>query len=946
MRSIESVYIWLLVITLVVVIGVLVYSQQHKKEIEGFLTIDEETAKAQRQMLQYEGEGRYNPFARLQSPNVSLDPDTVIAAVGQTIPVPTSRTASLLGMLGFSGLGSAAPPSAATGVEQTGAVQAKINFCESQTTVNCDMLNDPRFAECGFCHRDGLNSLGKAHRGGMYISSDDQIRANAVSNANGQAPAVYNPTVGTCKPANFTLMKENCQAREAQLVCQSAGAATSANQCGQCFGAAPAGATGLLVVGPKPRQHTVYLNVSHPGGHAQNGAGLTVTNTSTGAVATLPPSNQTLYDPKMLTLQITEGDNLTIIVAGVPKVWCGWMSSPTGNRAVSLDVGEQSISPAAGYTIAGDVRAGPVKAAFSAAGLAQPSGIPNTVLWYQRRDEAVAGMVVSAWYGVLPLSQGSAQGTDLTQIMQIAAATGQDIVVDPAPLNIPDPAPNIVKHLWVQQDNGNTQIAQDGGTLPGQSIYNTMTMAFTMPATLVDPILADDLADCPTGPLVFTEIGAGLMGSHSCFGPGGAFNPTSYCLTELFQAAGGTAQGSSFPNTAAKAAALVVNDPQSGQPSLDATMASLNNQTNIAIYGVDSNGAQVDFPTYKAAALAMLGVSVNNPCDGPKAASGPHSAECLDFLWRTSGNPGAQGDPTQQPYAYCGAAGMAAPLNADGSVNQGNVATANGYGGVGGVRQYFQGIYNRSQDSSNFDNQAAAMRSCFNINIVPQPETPAACPPPNPTEWLCVTPDMLQGPEVFYVAPGGGYNSTLADGEGICSSYGSRLATTAEVQSAQAVGADWCGWGWVADDTAAKFPVTTSTQAGCGNGSTGVMSWTPSTGLAGVNCYGVKPPQGTTDIRPFGSTWNDPTVNAVTSQVTTSSVPAVREIANQVQCASSDGQNCYTFPDVGTCQAWALTPSSNQALNDNAASPTAGIFAPSGQLDGRSPVDYLIRSRV
>jgi hypothetical protein len=918
-------YIWLL-LGMVALVAVLLIWAEKRKQTEGFLTIDPATALAQRQQLQFEGEGRNNPLGRLQSTRTTLDADQVQAAIGQAIPVPTTTTSSLLTLLGFSGgLGATAPPSNGTGVEQTGAVQAKIDFCESLTTVDCDKLSDPRMAECGFCHRDGVNSKGNAHRGGMYISSDDQIRANEVANAAGVA-AVYQPTVGSCAPKNMTLMKDRCQAREAQLQCQAAGAATLANGCGQCYGAQPANATGLVVMGPKPRQHTVYLRVSHPGTHSAGGAGLIVKAPS--GTYTLAPSSKPVYDPQMLTLQITEGDALTITVFGVPPVWCGWMSSPDGNRVVSLDVGEQTIAPNGGMTIAGDTRSQPVAAAFGSAGITVPTGdIPNTVLWYMRRNEAIPPAVVGAWYGISPpgYQPAQSQGVDVSSYVKMAAGAGADFTVSNDYFQ-GDPAPNIPKNLWITRDDGGQLITPEGGTVAGSSLVSNFQMAFTMPASLVDPLLPDDKADCPTGPIVLTEIGAGLMGSHSCFGPGGAFNPTQYCLQELFGAAGGTPKGQAFPNTDAKVAALVQTDPTTDKPSLDATMAYLNNRANIAIYGVDMNGAPADFGTLKQAALDILGVSLTNPCDGPMAASGPHSPECLDYLWRTSGSatdPG--GDPSAIPYQYCSAQGQAAPLNSDGSVAQANVSTANTYGSVAGVRQFFKSIYDRSQDSSNFDNQAAAMRNCFGVNITAPPETPAACPPPAPTEWLCLTQDMLQKPEVFQVAPNGGYNAAPSDAEAICSSYGARLATVAELTTAQTHGADWCSSGWVADDSQAYYPITTSTQQGCGNGATGVMTWTPSSGSAGVNCYGLKPPQGTQDILAFsGSSWNDPTA-ATAAAASLQGVPAVRNVSNVIQCASTDGQNCYNFPDAPTCQAWGLNPASNPAINQ-AAQPTTGIF--------------------
>jgi hypothetical protein len=738
---------WLLLGALTVVlimVAVMVITKRYQIR-EHFTTVDVDTAKAQRQLLQFSGEQNYNDFGRLQSPNTQISPDQVDAAIQQVVPVPTSRSPSMLTLLGTSlGFGAAddGTGKSGSGVEQTGVVAQKIKFCES-LTVNCDAFNDPdTMAECGFCHRDGIDSTGKAHRGGMYISADDQIRANEIATANGK-PAEYRPTIGSCKPKNFTLMKVNCEAKELKMQCQQAGAVSSNNACGQCFGAAPKNATGLLYMGPKPRQYTATLWVSHPGAHSNNGSGLTVTYPN-GSVVSLPYSNKPLLDPQQLTLQVTEGDILNITIYGMPMVWCGWLSNASGTRTVSLDLGEQSISPAGGATIAGDKRSKAVTDATnqydSATWSTFQSQVPNTVLWYGRRDEVIPGAIMSAWYGNTVQQSSNAQGVDVTDYVKMAAGSGQAIPVGNQYFQ-QDPAPGIPKHVWITPDRGDVIIAAEQQTIPAANVTNIMQMVFQVPATLVDPIFADDKADCPSGPIILTEVGAGLMSSHSCYKPDGSFNPTSYCLQELFLAAGGTQQGTAWPATDAKAQALVINN------SLDDTVSALNARAGVALYGTDTNGNEVPFKAFQAAAMAMLGRTPRNPCDTANAQKGPQSPECLDYLWRTSGNAAddnfQQTDPSLIPYQFCGVAGTAAPLNADGSVNDANVATANTYGSIPAIRGYYNSIFNRAQNTEDFDDQAQALQQCFNIKLQKPVEPPSACPLPNPTEWQCYPPEKL-----------------------------------------------------------------------------------------------------------------------------------------------------------------------------------------------------------
>ena len=787
---------------------------------EGFLTVDPETLAAQRQLLQFEGERRYNTFARAQSPLNNIAAADVQAAFQMSSPTATSMTDSLLTMLGTSGrLGAADDQSGKQGAqfEQTGMVQSKINFCES-LAVNCSLLDDPRAAECGMCHRDGLDSKGKAHRGGLYISSDDQIRANqAAVSAGGKAQ--YQPTIGSCAPQNFTLLSENCTAREMQMQCQSSSAL--GGSCAQCFGAAPASATGLLYVGPTPRAYSAILWLSHPGGHSNNGAGTTVTY-SNGFTVSSPPSNNPLLAPTQIPLTITEGDTITISVVGIPVVWCAWLSSPDGNRTVSVDIGEQSITPTDGLMIIGDKRAPQIAAAVAALDTtnvwpAFQNQIPNSVMMYGRRPDIIPPMILSAAYGP---SQNNT--VDVSDYVKQIAGSGKDLVIQPNVIPVAGPIPGAQNYLWITVDKGAAVIAADSQTLLGATLNNTMQMLFQVPATLIDPIFEEDKADCPTGPLVTTAIGAGLMGSHSCYNPDGTFNPSVFCLQELFGAAGGTEAGTGWPTAAG--APWVQNDPTTGKPSLDLTTTFLNNQAQIALYGIDLNNVGVDYPTLQAASQFIMGRDPANPCDTVNASSGPHSTECLNYLWTQSG---------------CTPAGQGAPVDGNGNVNQNNVTSVAKAGSVLGIQAYYNEIYGNAQGTlsqNDYDLQDAASLLCFNTSVKQKVVLGS-----NP-------------PEVFQVqSPLGTYAIAQADAVANCAIFSAQVASTAQLQQANLMGAEWCSTGWVSDDPNPKFPITSLAGiAGCGSGSPGISTWNPG-GVANANCYGVKPVAGTENVAPFNS---------------------------------------------------------------------------------------------
>ena len=876
------------------------------RNIEGFTTVNLTNALSQRQHQKMEGERRFNDMARLQHPSSQLPPDTIDAAFRQAIPV------DMFSMLGISSLGGAdigIGKSENGTPDETGMVQQKINFCESLTNVDCATMNAN--AECGVCHRDGTNSKGKPHRGGMFISADDKARGKRV------------PTIGQCAPENFTMTSDACTSRELRLGCQKTGSATTSNQCGQCYGSTTV--SGLLYMGPKPKPFTAYLHVSHPGLHSLNGSGIVV-SVNNGPSVTMPLSYKPLIDPQQLIVQLTEGDSISITISGMPQIWCGWLSNATGTRSVSLHVGDQGIMSNAGFAIAGSSRSS-IVGKYLKENTDWLTTVPNSVLWYMRRDEVNPGSVLSAVYGIsqaVPIK-------DVTESMKIfAGVSNTNMTVSAASFQVEDPAPNTTKYVWISMDNGRTVIRSEGQQLNSSQLYSTMIMNCLVPATLADPTFEEDTRACPSGPIVLTEIGAGIMGSNTCFDSNGVFSPNVSCLQRLFISAGGTTKGTLYPTTDEQAKALTRGD-------MDATMDYLNAQANLAIYGVDGNGSPQPFSVVKAAALAMLGISMSNPCDGPTSEKGPHSAECLDYIWRTGPISGPPGSATASlPYSYCSSAGTSAPLNSDGTPNATNISNANQQGSVLNIRNYFQDIFNRTQDSSNFSSQTIAMKSCFGVNIsVPVDEVDNDCPAPNPDEWQCFGPSKLQKPEVFHVMPGNrDYSAALGDAPSICSQFkGGRVASTDELTSAFRQGAEWCSAGWVSDSTDSKFPITTlGNVTGCGLGPPGVRTWTSASNTAGVNCFGHKPKEGTNpDIRPFNlSTWYNP--NSLPPGLTV----VGKEQAGDVYCASNDGTSCTMFNDEETCATFLSNKTPiTQSVNMGTVNPTAA-----------AAIDMFVRGRV
>ncbi|KPA09414.1 proteoglycan versican [Candidatus Magnetomorum sp. HK-1] len=89
----------------------------------------------------------------------------------------------------------------------------------------------------------------------------------------------------------------------------------------------------------------------------------------------------------------------------------------------------------------------------------------------------------------------------------------------------------------------------------------------------------------------------------------------------------------------------------------------------------------------------------------------------------------------------------------------------------------------------------------------------------------------------------GGYNKNFTEAANACRSQGGRLCTTAELSAAQANGAEWCSWGWVADRNKEHFAQSKaniafpmqSIRQGCGNSLLPILTESVSKKF-GANC--------------------------------------------------------------------------------------------------------------
>ena len=149
------------------------------------------------------------------------------------------------------------------------------------------------------------------------------------------------------------------------------------------------------------------------------------------------------------------------------------------------------------------------------------------------------------------------------------------------------------------------------------------------------------------------------------------------------------------------------------------------------------------------------------------------------------------------------------------------------------------------------------MKYFFDINVtasiknllqgIPEVDIVIDQPGSDPMVIAPPVPEITDAKQVFHV-PNNLYN--YRDAKAICKAYGAKLATYDQLENAYSGGAEWCSYGWSADQMA-YFPTQKSTfkklqnmkgrENDCGRpGINGGFIANPNVRF-GANCYGYKP---------------------------------------------------------------------------------------------------------
>lgn len=360
----------------------------------------------------------------------------------------------------------------------------------------------------------------------------------------------------------------------------------------------------------------------------------------------------------------------------------------------------------------------------------------------------------------------------------------------------------------------------------GQTYLN---LACLMPFSFLSMYDGDALT-CDNGPIITQATSATFLESDPCFGK--ANKPGNYkleCLQTRWIELGGTPQGTGYPSNQ-KAADAIQKDANGNPLDIDTIVNNLAPKMASASTGQDNSGKNLSIADWNTVSMWATGIPINTPCDEPNSQTGPLSQECLTYLYTNQGVNSHIG-PTYTlssasmasmkgqniPNTYCQPGTSIDPATPAG------LKFAQKLGGINTVKQTYDQINRLANDNTQTNSaRSQAVEQCYGVSIDVMNITKGTGPT-----------------QVFAVGPG--YNYTKEEAQQVCAKYGAQVATQTQLQDAQNNGADWCFTGWVGDSNTSMYPITTSTQGGCGNGSTGIIQYNTGNGQAGVNCYGPKP---------------------------------------------------------------------------------------------------------
>jgi hypothetical protein len=255
--------------------------------------------------------------------------------------------------------------------------------------------------------------------------------------------------------------------------------------------------------------------------------------------------------------------------------------------------------------------------------------------------------------------------------------------------------------------------------------------------TFLDPTDGDEAIEkCPNAPYITDAKSAEVLESGPCFKKGsGPGKFSQECLQAQWENVGCETTGEGYPNTDAKAAALMTG-PDGKPLSLAKLTRRIINAYEISSTGREK-GVRVTIPKWDEESRFCTGRSIKSPCDIDDKENGPLSTDCLEYIYQNKGAvdgiPGGIGPTYQNSLGttsldpknpqYCTPNGTAAPTNQNGDANYQVIDTINNnHKGVRNVRNFYNNIHMRANDNSLKDSERQeAVQQCYGLNFNPLP---------------------------------------------------------------------------------------------------------------------------------------------------------------------------------------------------------------------------------
>jgi len=614
-------------------------------------------------------------------------------------------------------------------------IPRRVGMCEQLKSWNCDALNS-RFREyCGICIKDGETSTGeKREYTGLYIDPrvksfirEDALKAN-------KKPQ-YVPTVGKCSAENFILSRPDCDYRKDRMECANATSLSEPNAAQKC----------LSCMNPSTGKPTFVFKGRRL--NARNKYRLKAKTYKFDAKLRLIPSNR---DIKISLVAINDGRNIpgNKLSSGEYEFiirrtfenehfklnveYTSFENAPDPNNRDVQDImtSDKTIKKEDAEKM---VCERDPSHTYNATGL--------NALFFGCTKKCCKRLKSSSKYAIAGFFEHINPEVAKRGRRQAFDVSIESINGDPIDISIGPPKYGSVKSSSLLTEAQKRPLSENMQKMywiwdKDQSL-STAEMDIVIPVTFVEPD-GEDVKICPSGPLISTTEAETRLRSGACdkIVNGQAQKPGTYsddCIRSLFIKAGCSREGTGYPTTNALKNGLAYENGDPGKQALEVDKIIDKILTKKDAADMDFMEG-MDLKKLEENNMYCYGKFEFNPCKGSNSETGPHSIECLDFLFRNAGKKVSVLGPTysqssnrssgtdrnkRNPILYCNRKGEMAPINDDGKINFEAANKANSVGSVKNVMALYDDIHKKANFDLDKDVQDAAISDCYGITFKP-----------------------------------------------------------------------------------------------------------------------------------------------------------------------------------------------------------------------------------